>query len=63
MGAFDDIKSDGMRTLALIGGILAFVALFYVWSTGGTWLVIVLLVVVAGAFLFYKAYQSGYINL
>ena len=59
-----DIGGDFMQMLAALGILLAFVAGFWLWSTGGTWILVVVLVLAALGFLLYKAYGAGYrINL
>lgn len=58
-----DVGGDFTKMLMTIGILLVCIAGFWLWSTGGTWMVVVVLVVAAGAFLLYKAYQAGYINL
>ena len=55
-----DVGGDFMQMLTVLGILLACVAGFWIWSTGGTWLLIILLLVAAVGFLLYKAYDSGY---
>lgn len=62
MGILDELKSDGMKTLAMLGGILAFVVLFLAWSSMGTVGLILLLVAVAVIGGLVLAWKSGWIG-
>lgn len=57
------IGEDFVQMIATLAILLSFVALFWLWSNGGMWLLVVVLVVAILGFVFYKAYRSGYINL
>ena len=49
MGMFDEFKQDAAKSGALLGGILAFVLFYLLWSIS-IWLVVLVAGVAAGAF-------------
>ncbi len=61
--AFGGIRDDFMQMLAALGILFAFVFLFWIWGIGGTWVIVILLALVAAGYLVYKAWNAGYINL
>jgi len=54
-----ELKNDAMQTVALLGGVLAFVVMFYLYSRG-IWAIVVVALVVGVLFFAIKMYQSGY---
>jgi len=58
-----DVGGDFMQMLATLGILFGAVFLFWIWGTGGTWLLVAILLIAAVIFGVYKAYQGGYINI
>jgi hypothetical protein len=57
MGIFDEIKGDAVKSAAMLGGVLAFVAVIWLISIS-IWLLIAAIVLVAGGFLTFKYYKK-----
>jgi len=53
MGFFDELKSDAMSSIAILGAVLGFVFLFYLWTLG-TWVIMLVLIIVLGAYFAFK---------
>jgi len=52
--ALGDVRDEFMQMLAALGILFAFVFLFWIWGIGGTWMITIFLVIVAGCYLLYK---------
>jgi len=53
MGLFDELKSDGLKSAGMLGGVLGFVFLFWLWSIG-TWAIMLVAILAAGIFVLIK---------
>ena len=53
MGMLDEIKSEAMQSGAILGGILAFVVLFFMWSIS-IWLIVFVVVLVGGGMIVWQ---------
>ena len=53
MGVMDELKSEGGKSAAMLGMILGFVALWFLWSVS-IWLLVLVVAIGGGAFLFFK---------
>lgn len=63
MGVASEIGNDFMLMLVSLGILFGIVFLFWIWSTGGTWILVSILVIAILLFGLYKAYAGGYINI
>lgn len=56
MGIFDELKTDAMKSAGMLGGILGFVFLFWLWTIG-TWAIMLVAAIVIGGFVLVKFYM------
>ena len=54
MGMFDEIRDEGMKNVAILGAIIAFVGFWLLYSVS-IYLVMFVLILVAGGFVWWKA--------
>ena len=58
-----EIWGDFMKMILILVLIYGAVFMFQIWGQFGIWPFIIIIVLIGGAFLLYKGYAGGYINL
>ena len=59
MGAFDEIKGEGVKAAAMIGGLLAIYVIFLLWASLGIIGIILLGIVIIGGFMLWSYNRTG----
>lgn len=59
MGAFDEIKGEGLKAILMLGGILGLYVIFLVYTSLGSWALILILLVVLAGFMMFHYMRTG----
>lgn len=58
MGVFDEVKADGMKSIAILGVLFGFLALFWVFSQAGLIGLLILVAILGGGYFLWKQYRG-----